>query len=200
MSEGRGLIGFAGLTDWWDNELMPSDRAAIKQGYHPLGGGGALDSGYTERYDSQGNLSSQISIFNALIHTDCPYEVKKKIADKALALASGGGQDTLDLHFLFHSIIVFEYKQRDTVPGALERAVKACESQISIATKAKSAFKKNLFKDGFLPSHPGFKQLAIILEKQKHYKKAIKLCEKALKQGWSGDWHARIDRCTKKSQ
>ncbi|NNS07301.1 tetratricopeptide repeat protein [Erwinia sp. JH02] len=200
MDEGRGLIGFAGLTDWWDYVLSPSDRAAISQGYHPLGGGDNLDSGYTERYDSKGKLSSQISIFNSLIHTDCPYEVKKKIADKALEIASSGGQNAIDLHFLFHSIIAFEYKQRDLDPGALGRAIKACESQISIATKVKSAFKKNLFKDGFLPSHPGFKQLAIIFEKQKNYKKAIKLCEKALSQGWSGDWQSRIDRCIKKSK
>lgn len=195
--EGRGLIGFSGLTDWWDSELSESERSEIRKTYAPLGGSGPLDSGFTVRYDSQGELASKINILNSLLNADCSYEIKKKIADKALSLSPEKG-DVIDLHFLFHSIITYEYKHRDTQAEALDRAIKACECQIALATKAKAAFKRNSLTDGFLPSHPGYKQLAIIFEKQKAFSKVIKLCEKALKQGWSGDWQNRIDRCTKK--
>jgi len=49
-----------------------------------------------------------------------------------------------------------------------------------------------------LPRHVGFDQLAIIREKQHDYAEAIRLSELAMKQGWNGDWEARIARCEKK--
>ncbi len=51
---------------------------------------------------------------------------------------------------------------------------------------------------GFLPSHHGYKQLAIILEKQGDFQGARTLCEQAKAQGWKGDWDARIARLNKK--
>lgn len=51
---------------------------------------------------------------------------------------------------------------------------------------------------GFLPSHHGYKQLAIILEKRGAYQDARSLCEQADAQGWKGDWAARIARLEKK--
>lgn len=49
-----------------------------------------------------------------------------------------------------------------------------------------------------LPSHPGYKRLVIDAEKDGNFAEAIRLCESALAQGWSGDWEKRIERCRKK--
>ncbi|MGB3330684.1 MAG: hypothetical protein WBA46_17110 [Thermomicrobiales bacterium] len=51
-----------------------------------------------------------------------------------------------------------------------------------------------------LPSHPGFQRLAMNAEKAKDYDRAIRLCEEAKRQGWSGDWDVRIARCRSKSR
>lgn len=50
-----------------------------------------------------------------------------------------------------------------------------------------------------LPSHHGYKQLAIILEKRGDYVAACALSEQAREQGWKGDWDARIARLNKRS-
>ncbi|WP_426716781.1 hypothetical protein ACEN19_03680 [Corynebacterium auriscanis] len=49
-----------------------------------------------------------------------------------------------------------------------------------------------------LPVHPGFKQLAIIHEKQKEFQAALDLCIEARDAGWAGDWDKRIERLEKK--
>ena len=49
-----------------------------------------------------------------------------------------------------------------------------------------------------LPSHHGYKQLAIILEKRGDYVAAAALSEQAREQGWKGDWDTRIARLNKR--
>ena len=49
-----------------------------------------------------------------------------------------------------------------------------------------------------LPSHHGYKQLAIILEKRGDYVAAGALSEQAREQGWKGDWDARIARLNRR--
>lgn len=51
---------------------------------------------------------------------------------------------------------------------------------------------------GFLPSHHGYKQLAIILEKRGEVAEALGICLQAQSQGWKGDWDARIARLQSK--
>jgi hypothetical protein len=49
-----------------------------------------------------------------------------------------------------------------------------------------------------LPSHHGYKQLSIIMEKRGDHKDARVLCEQAKAEGWKGDWESRIARLQKK--
>ncbi|MGX2954397.1 hypothetical protein ACWAU3_17530 [Shewanella sp. JL219SE-S6] len=49
-----------------------------------------------------------------------------------------------------------------------------------------------------MPSHIGYKQLAIILEKEGELESALELTEKALKQGWTNDSDKRITKLTVK--
>lgn len=105
-------------------------------------------------------------------------------------------EHVLDIHFLYSAKSELYYKDRDK-PQCLEKAINACKHQIALAPKAAEAFRaKN--KNMPLPSHKGYEQLAIILEKQMSYKEAIDLCSQAEMEGWAGNWGKRIDRCKKK--
>jgi hypothetical protein len=109
-----------------------------------------------------------------------------------------GSAKPLDIHFFYQSNIEIFYKDREK-PEYLEKAILACRQQIEFAPIAAKAFKKDpAFKKDSLPSHKGYHQLAIILEKQNKYQEVIDLCCKAEKQGWAGDWENRIKRCEKK--
>ena len=116
--------------------------------------------------------------------------------EKAEELAETEGS-VLDAHFLYGQKLAIYYKDRET-PGCLEKAIKACKQQIALAEKAAKAFRRE-YKDSPLPSHKGYQQLAIILEKQGKFDETIELCRKADKQGWAGDWEKRIERCRKKA-
>ncbi|MDZ7702928.1 MAG: hypothetical protein U5L04_00405 [Trueperaceae bacterium] len=85
------------------------------------------------------------------------------------------------------------YKDRGD-EASLGKAIEACHQQIALSEEAKDAFLLG-YEDSPLPSHVGYRRLAIILEKQKKYQEAIDLCICAKEQGWSGDWEKRIERC-----
>ncbi|MGH1529979.1 MULTISPECIES: tetratricopeptide repeat protein [Yersinia] len=194
-----GIISYVGLTDWWCEELTHDDREEIKEGYVPFGAGdSSIDEGVViYRVGNDDKPVTKLRVLLDLLNSNCSYEVKKKIIDKGYSI-SRECHNPLDIHFFFGTAIAIEYRLRDEKEGALERSILACKSQIAVASKAKSKFKKNSYMQGILPSHQGFKQLAIILEKQNKFKEAINLCEKALKQGWSDDWQKRIERCSRK--
>ena len=67
-----------------------------------------------------------------------------------------------------------------------------------LSTEAADAFVTEYPRSPGLPEHLGYKQLAIICEKERSYDLAIDLSETALKQGWAGDWQKRIDRCNRR--
>jgi hypothetical protein len=90
------------------------------------------------------------------------------------------------------------YAERDTDPEALCAAVAACERQIALGPRAARAFRRGS-PDQPLPSHTGFKQLAIIREKQGDFAGAIELSRQAMQQGWGGDWGKRIERCERRA-
>jgi hypothetical protein len=77
----------------------------------------------------------------------------------------------------------------------LPLAIEACKQQIAVSEKAKIAFLKEYCS---LPSHEGYKQLCIIMEKQKNYDEVIRLSKIAKGQGWVGDWDKRIEKCEKR--
>jgi hypothetical protein len=105
----------------------------------------------------------------------------------------------LEQHRAYQAAIKEHYRQRDTTPGALERAIEACQNQIALASDVAQAFKTLPETRGKpLGKHLGFQQLAIIREKQKEYAEAIQLSEQAKGQGWEDDWDKRIARCKQK--
>lgn len=128
---------------------------------------------------------------------------------------SGSSRATLDKHFAIGSKISQHYRRRNDNPHELELAIRACEDQIAMAATAAKAFiaeEKKFHRDARrfgsdtkglelnLPSHEGYRQLAIIREKRGQYSEAIELCEQAKAQGWAGDWDDRIKRNQKKAK
>lgn len=105
----------------------------------------------------------------------------------------------IDLHFLYQAKMENYYRNKDNDDFALTVAIEACRQQIGISEEAKRAFLQE-YRNSPLPSHAGFSQLCVILEKQKKYDEAIRLASEARDQGWAGRWDERIEQCMKEKE
>lgn len=214
----NGQLGYYKLADWWFSTFTASEREYIEQVYQPLGGKPG------ERPLTQVKITSADKRSNRVLwglagwfkKTDDRH-IARRILAKAEKLAISES-DVIGLHFTYSQMVQVYYKDRATDSTAFDLAVESCEKQIAIAPKVIEAFRKeeqardkllrSMLKSAssspkipfVLPSHVGFEQLVIILEKQGEYDRAIELCKLANQQGWDGDWDKRIDRCKKKLQ
>jgi len=192
----KGAIGYFGLESWWLSTFSEAERQYIEKKFQPLGG--------IENSLTNGNVISRSDTAVGFLQNLAGWFAKEddrhlayKILEKAGELLSQSAKP-FDIHFFYQANIETSYKDRDK-PGGLEKAILACRQQIEYAPNAAKAFKRE-YKGESLPSHKGYQQLAIILEKEKKYQEVIELCTQAKKQGWSGDWEKRIERCKKKEK
>jgi len=111
-----------------------------------------------------------------------------------VVLSDVGKSDIFDQHYQYQNEIQRLYKDRKNAES-MKGAIQACRDQIAISEKVIDAFGENNMP---LPEHYGYKQLAIILEKQGEFSQVFDSCQQAQDQGWSGDWDKRIKRCEKK--
>ena len=191
----RGTIGYFGLGNWWLSAFTEQERNYILNKFQPLGrDSNSLISGNIT--STSGTAIKFLSGLAGSFYKKDDRYIAYKLISKAEEIIEPNSR-ILDIHFLYGTKIEIAYKDRDTRQNGLEIAIEACQQQISYSAKAADAF-KNEYKDS-LPSHKGYKQLAIIREKQKMYDEAIKISENALKEGWAGDWENRIERCNKKA-
>lgn len=191
----NGIIKFLRLEDWWLGELTDEERQIILNTYSPMGSESSILDG-----EIVSSSQTQLHFFCGLIGWFNKPKLKH-IAYKLIAKAEtliDGQSDPLDVHFLYGAKLEVCYKDRDTRLNGLALAIHACKQQIENAPSASKAFFNKY--GGDLPAHKGFQQLAIILEKQKHYNEAISICEKAKSQGWAGDWDKRVERCSKRAK
>lgn len=192
-----GEIKYYGLEDWWLKELNENERKIIRETYTPI------TSSEEETIIDKGSITytsaSKLAFIGGLVGWFKDVD-KYNIALKIIQLGEDNinkTNDILDIHFFYLNCIRVLYKNRDNYPDALDKAMEYCEKQINISNKSKIAFEKcEYFKE--LPSHTGYKQLAIIYEKRKEYDKALELTQKALEEGWNDDCQKRIDRLIKK--
>lgn len=193
--EPEGYIGLFNLKDWWRNSFTEEERRHVVEVFKPLGGSdNSLVVGKfqtTENDRPLGFLSSLAGWFN----NPKDRHIAHKIIVKAEEYVTSE-KNILDIHFFYPAKMKIFYPEREN-PAALQEAINACKKQIEIADKTALAFRQE-FKDSELPTHEGYEQLCIILEKQGKLGEAIKLAEQAKKQGWNGDWDKRIERCLKK--
>ena len=123
-------------------------------------------------------------------------EVGRLFLKKAIEI---GSPDKVTLHLAYGTLLSMCYRDRER-DGFLDQAIEACEGQIEIAREVKDYYIKTSLKPkekaiSILPAATGFKQLAIIREKQKDYEAVIALCRRAQTLKWPGDWDKRIERC-----
>lgn len=188
-----GLISYYGLTAWWLGELSEFERAQIIATLQPPGALGDVLTSGAVLSDSQ-HVVSFLGNLAGWFNNPEGRNIAKKILSKGESLASSG--TPLDQHFFYQQMIEVYYKDRSD-PTQLQVAISACKQQIAIASKAAKVFQKK-YRDLPLPSHKGYEQMVIILEKSKCYQEAIDLCKKAKDQGWIGNWDQRIEKCAKK--
>jgi hypothetical protein len=114
----------------------------------------------------------------------------------SLRRAIDRADDLAGRHFAVGELISAAYRLRDAHPEALADAIAACREQIDLAPRVAPLLRQRW---GDLPEHRGYKQLAIVLERQKEFAEAAALVEQARNQGWAGDWDARLQRLERKS-
>lgn len=189
----EGKLKYFDLVDWWLSTFSNSEQVYIEKIYNPFGK-------RDKRPLTQGKVSKSNQTTLAFLTTlagwfkkSADLHIAKRILAKAEMMKSS---NVLDTHFMYQGIIQTYYKERKEQQSYL-KAIDACEKQIALASRTAHAWKKQ-FDTSDLPAHVGFKQLAIIREKEKNYTAAIRLAKKAKKQGWNGDWDKRIERCQQK--
>lgn len=190
--EVAGYVAAYDLSKWWLKAFSEAEREAMTSKYQPMGLSfrRPLTEGEMTRH---GSTRSFLTTLAGWFNTPSQRPLAKAIMLKAIETDDG---DTVDDHFLYSELIPIFYPDRETDPDALNRVIWACECQIAISGKAAKEFLRRglVHKNGTLPSHRGYEQLAIIREKQGRLDDAIKLARNAKKAGWAGDWDKRIQR------
>ncbi|SUD62135.1 tetratricopeptide repeat protein [Ectopseudomonas oleovorans] len=194
IKSGEGVLGQYELWDWWHDSFDDEEKELILKTYKPI-----PDYPEGKTVFTHGNISighPRIFLSSAALWFNNPdnYLIALKFMDKAQEFPASE-LSILDYHFDCYERIKFYYRWRDEHEGALNSAILACKEQIAIAQDAAPVLLKRF---GLIPSHTGYKQLAIIYEKQGRFEEAIKVCEQGQGQGWSNDFEKRIVRLNKK--
>ena len=189
------MLGHFHLGEWWLSTFTQDEREYIERVFKPMSIGG--DQG--TRPLTHGHIGSTtetaVGLLGALsgwFNTPKDYPIARRILTKAGELVSQE-KKILNVHFFYQSMIQVHYRNRDIDPIALDLAIQACETQISLAPAAAKQFRKEYPKQP-LPAHVGYTQLTIIRDKQGQLEEAIRLAKQAEEQGWNGDWGKRILR------
>lgn len=188
-----GLIAHLGLTEWWMAELTAEERATILSRYQPLGGGSVslIEGAVLSTSQSPLHLLWGLATW---FKKQEDWVLAQKIFDAGTERLHSSSP--LDAHFFHQTRIEFFYRLRDHYPSSLALAERACQDQIAIASAAAKELAPQ--QNGQLPSHKGFSQLAVLLEKQGRLQEAIEVCNTAQAGGWSGDWQSRVEKLSKK--
>jgi hypothetical protein len=188
-----GFIKYFGLTDWWLTTFTEEEREKIVSTFQPLGlSPDPLIAG--DITHASGTGAGLLSTLSGWFRKREYKSIAFRIIEKAEELAPQAG--VLERHFLYQAKIQTYYPFRDEDDFSLPRAIEACEQQIKMSLEAAKACREKY--RGALPAHIGYRQLAIIREKQGDFESAINISRKACEEGWSGDWENRIERCKKK--
>jgi len=186
-----GYIRAFGLETWWNDSFTSDEQKYIVDKFQPMGGSSNMLVEGNLQPDRE-SKSMFLANLASWFKTKKDLDIARKMileAEKSLS-----GLSYMDQHFYYTNLIEHYYLDREN-PESFEASIQACENQIRISKNVKLAFMKDMQA---LPGHKGFIQLAIIEEKRNNYEKAIQLSEKALDEGWTGDWEKRITRLQKK--
>ncbi|MDE5422057.1 hypothetical protein L3073_07530 [Ancylomarina sp. DW003] len=192
----KGLISYYNLESFWLEALNDRERKIISENFNS----GSIGSDSKDLLEN--NITEYPSSKLSFVKGQVSRYTKPDFKDIGQKFVNLGNievintNNTLDKHFYYAILIKYYYRHRSESDN-MEFAIKTCNDQISISKEAKKEFNKDFPTDS-LPSHTGFEQLAIILEKSKKISDGIDLCNRALSEGWWGDWEHRIERMNKK--
>jgi ankyrin repeat protein len=179
----KSVIDKCGLKEWWSEEFSEEERETVVNNI------GTIDMSLTSIPKILSNIATQSFQYNFIKENR---SIVQKFYEKADQLFEKS-DDIIDRHFFYNNSIRFYYADREN-KESMKKAIEACRKQIDIAPSASENFKRF---HGRMPEHTGYKQLAIILDKQNKYDEAIKICNQAQSEGWAGDWIPRIARYEK---
>ena len=186
----KGHLGHYNLFEWWTQSFTESEKVRFKELYKPMGGS------FNDLINGNGSyMESAVWFLTGLAgfaSNKSDLSIALKFLEKAESLIKKS--TILDKHFLYGTLSERHYKLREDIDH-YAKAIYYCKKQIEIAGFVKKEFIKE-FGDNKV-KHWGYYQLTIILQKEKKYKEAILLCEKAMEQGWKGDWENRIEKLKK---
>jgi tetratricopeptide (TPR) repeat protein len=192
----EGYIGYFNLKDWWFDTFTEEERKHMVDIFQPMGA--SKDTLIKGKFELLGNNSPLSFLTNLTGWFDNPRD--RSLAYKIISKAEkciDTEKEILNFHFFYPTKMKLFYKDRDSNSESLQIAIDSALKQVDIAEKAATAFMKE-YPDSPLPSHEGYSQLCIILEKQGKFDEAIKYAKQAKSQGWNDDWDNRIARCHKK--
>jgi len=197
-SEIEGELGYFGLGGWWSSAFTRVERDHIEASFHPPGlpaGGKPLTTG---RGGSNYHSAAILLTALATCLRDLPQD--RPLASKVLAKAEERARaedDVIGLHLVYQEMIRLHSKWRDQFSDALNLIFGACHKQVAIAEAAAQAF-HDLRPHTALPAHLGYLTLAVLLEQEGSYRKAIEVCKQARDQRWDGNWTWRIGSLARK--
>ena len=190
-----GEIAYYGLNNWWNEGLTQEERNVIRTIYKPIMSNCAIDQGNINH-----STQSKLAFFSGL----ATWFKKKEYYNIGVKIIVEGEKyindckSVLDKHYFYLSAIDLYYSNRNEQIDALDATIKYCKKQIEISKMVKNALLKE-YPNSPLPNHTGYKQLAIIYEKQEKYEEAIIILNKALEEGWNTeDSNKRIQKLKKK--
>lgn len=189
-----GMIAIYDLADWWNKECSYRERSTLIE-RNALDGSDRLTRG-KRPLRNRVSTARFLDSIGRQVSTKEYLTLGTKIYSKGDQLYSEN-DPVLDRHYYLDGKASFYYRCRDLAPAYLKISLDTMRKDVTLASKAAKAYRKKWGEDE-LPTHPGFRHLAVLYEKDKQYEIAIRLCKAAKKQGWKGDWDKRIERCSKK--
>ncbi|GAB1136983.1 MAG: hypothetical protein WManBPW_30290 [Shewanella algae] len=209
------------LKEWWNTALTPAQRDQISRDYQPMGypsGARYLYAKLVGKSYCETDKCCFLDVLACVAKDDAKDIIRDKTEQAVKEALSQPRKNYKDIHLALTGLIKHHYRLRQN-PAHYNKAKELCLLQISISRQAASAFKKPPKPHGMnmkkfeellghtpvgydtpqmMPSHIGYKQLAIILEKEGELESALELTEKALKQGWTNDSDKCITKLTVK--
>lgn len=194
----EGALGYFGLGAWWSSAFSRAEQDHIEACFGPGGRSAGVRPLTSGRGQSNFHTATGLLIAVAACLRNASED--RYLAVKVLSEAERRAQaeeDVIGLHFVYQEMIRLHSRWRDHFRDALNLTFGACHKQVAMSKAAAEAFGK-LRPGKPLPAHLGFQKLAILLEKEGAFAKAIEVCKEAREQGWGGNWTYTIGSLAKK--
>lgn len=191
--EHKGIIGFHGLSDWWDNELTSDEKEIVLEKYsryknieHQL-----IEGDVADRFDTPSSFLSNLATW---FSTSDVIEIGFKMAWKGYELFDHNQsiEKLYQNYSGFHHIFSKYRNDEKSLPARKE----ICLRFIEIMPQYLECNKTKEFP--VKPDTSCFSDLIWIFEKEGKYEDALVIVKKAIDMQAPGEWEAEIKRIERK--